>query len=346
VVPIDVISQPRSAREVLAWSRGVVDPAMRAAVDTLPASMRRVAGYHYGWWDADGAPRDGDAGKAIRSTLAALCAEAVGGSVMDAVPAAVAVEMVHNFSLLHDDVMDRDVSRRHRPTAWTVFGISSAILAGDALLALAFDVLADSGHPRSRDAMRMISAAVQDLVEGQCEDVSFEERSDVDLSECLSMAGEKTGALLACSTAIGALYGGGTPEQVEHMRVFGEHLGLAFQLVDDLLGIWGDPQVTGKSVHSDLVSRKKSLPVVAALTSGLPDAEELAELYGRRDPLSDVELARAAELVELAGGRSWTQREAVDQLDLALAELARAAPNARAAAELEALARLVTRRDH
>ena len=346
VVPIDVISQPRSAREVLAWSRGVVDPAMRAAVDTLPASMRRVAGYHYGWWDADGTPRDGDAGKAIRPTLAVLCAEAVGGSIVDALPAAVAVEMVHNFSLLHDDVMDRDVSRRHRPTAWTVFGVSSAILAGDALLTLAFDVLAGSGHARSQDAMRMISAAVQDLVEGQCEDVSFEERSDVDLSECLSMAGEKTGALLACSAGIGALYGGGTAEQVEHMRVFGEHLGLAFQLVDDLLGIWGDPRVTGKPVHSDLVSRKKSLPVVAALTSGVPAADELAALYGRRDQLSDVELARAAELVELAGGRSWTQREAVDQLDLALAELSQAAPVARAAAELDTLARLVTRRDH
>ena len=346
VVPIDVISQPRSAADVLAWSRGLVDPAMRAAVDTLPPSMRRVAGYHFGWWDADGSPRDGDAGKAIRPTLAVLCAEAVGGSVVDAVPAAVAVEMVHNFSLLHDDVMDRDVSRRHRPTAWTVFGISAAILAGDALLTLAFDVLAASGHSRAQDAMRMISAAVQDLVEGQCEDVSFEDRSDVDLSECLAMAGEKTGALLACSTAIGALFGGGTADQVEHMRVFGEHLGLAFQLVDDLLGIWGDPRVTGKSVHSDLVSRKKSLPVVAALTAGVPAADELASLYHRDDALSDVELARAAELVELAGGRSWTQREAVDQLDLALVELSRAAPVARAAAELDVLARLVTRRDH
>jgi geranylgeranyl diphosphate synthase type I len=346
VVPIDVISQPRSATDVLAWSRGVVDPAMRAAVDTLPAAMRRVAGYHFGWWDADGTPREGDAGKAIRPTLAVLCAEAVGGSAVDAVPAAVAVEMVHNFSLLHDDVMDRDVSRRHRPTAWTVFGVSAAILAGDALLTLAYDVLAVSGHARAQDAMRMISSAVQDLVEGQCEDVSFEDRSDVDLSECLTMAREKTGALLACSTAVGALFGGGAADQVEHMRVFGAHLGLAFQLVDDLLGIWGDPHVTGKPVHSDLVSRKKSLPVVAALTAGVPAADELAVLYGRPTELSDVELARAAELVELAGGRSWTQREAIDQLDLALAELSLAAPVDRTAAELTALARLVTRRDH
>jgi geranylgeranyl diphosphate synthase type I len=104
--------------------------------------------------------------------------------------------------------------------------------------------------------------------------------------------------------------------------------------------------VTGKPVHSDLVSRKKSLPVVAALTAGVPAAAELARLYNRPDQLSDVELARAAELVELAGGRSWTQREAVDQLDLALAELRLAAPVARAAAELDGLARLVTRRDH
>ena len=166
------------------------------------------------------------------------------------------------------------------------------------------------------------------------------------LPECLAMAGGKTGALLACSTAIGALFGGGAADQVEHMRAFGEHLGLAFQLVDDLLGIWGDPRVTGKPVHSDLVSRKKSLPVVAALTAGGSAADELASLYVRQDELSDAELARAAELVESAGGRSWTQREAVDQLDLALAELTQGAPDARAAAELTGLARLVTRRDH
>ena len=346
MVSIEVITQPRAAGDVLAWSRGLVDPAMRAAVDTLPTTARRIVGYHFGWWDADGTPSGGDAGKAIRPTLTTLAADAVGGSTVAAVPAAVAVEFVHNFSLLHDDVMDRDATRRHRPTAWTVFGVGGAILAGDALLTLAFDVLAGSGHPDSQEAMRMISTAVQDLVEGQCEDVSFERRADVDLSECLSMAAGKTGALLACSTAIGALFGGGNPSQVEQLRMFGEHLGLAFQLVDDLLGIWGDPEVTGKPVYSDLVSRKKSLPVVAALTSGTPAGDELATLYERERALTGDELARAAELVELAGGRAWTKAEADEQLEQALRGLALAGPTTRAAGELAVLAKLVTRRDH
>ncbi|MBA8930940.1 geranylgeranyl diphosphate synthase type I [Kutzneria viridogrisea] len=340
------MTNARSARQSLAWSRGLVDPALRAAVDTLPASMRRVAGYHFGWWDADGTPTGGDGGKAIRPTLVLLAAEAVGGGAAAAVPAAVAVELVHNFSLLHDDVMDGDVSRRHRPTAWSVFGVSSAILAGDALLTLAIDVLVGSGHPATQEGVRMLSAAVQELVEGQAEDVSFEDRSDVELREVLTMAGKKTGALLACSCAIGALYGGASTERVRLLHGFGENLGLAFQLVDDLLGIWGDTQVTGKPVHSDLSSRKKSLPVVAALTSGTVEAAELSVLYQRDQPLTTAELSRAAELIERAGGRTWSQDRADHLLAEAVRVLGAAEPCDRAAAELAALARMATRRDH
>jgi geranylgeranyl diphosphate synthase, type I len=336
----------RSATELLAWSRTLVDPAMRAAVDTLPASMRRVVGYHFGWWDADGTPASGDGGKAIRPTLALLAAEAVGGDPTASVPAAVAVELVHNFSLLHDDVMDGDVSRRHRPTAWSVFGVSSAILAGDALLTLAFDVLAATGNPVAQEGMRLLSSAVQKLVEGQAEDVSFEDRVDVELPECLHMAEEKTGALLACACAIGALFGGGDPGQVEQLRGFGENLGLAFQLIDDLLGIWGDPVVTGKPVHSDLASRKKSLPVVAALNSGTVAGDELSDLYHRDRLMSEAELVHAAGLIDSAGARAWSQDKADELLTQALGDLRSARPSARAESELGALARLVTRRDH
>jgi len=150
----------RTAAEVLRWSRDLVTPALRAAVTSLPTSMRRITGYHFGWWDADGQAATGDSGKALRPALVLLAAAAVGGTPETAVPAAVAVELVHNFSLLHDDVMDNDATRRHRPTAWRVFGVPAAILAGDALLTLAFDVLAASGHPSAQDAMRALSAAV------------------------------------------------------------------------------------------------------------------------------------------------------------------------------------------
>ncbi|MGH3924256.1 MAG: polyprenyl synthetase family protein, partial [Pseudonocardiaceae bacterium] len=250
------------------------------------------------------------AGKAMRPTLVLLSAQAVSdvaGVAAAAVPAAVAVELAHNFSLLHDDVMDGDVTRRHRPTAWSVFGMNAAILAGDALLTLALDTLAASGHPAAMDGIRMLSAAVQDLVEGQSVDLALERRAEVQLAECERMADQKTGALMRCACAVGASFGGGSPEQIRCLRGFGEHLGLAFQHVDDLLGIWGDPAVTGKPVYSDLRSRKKSLPVVSALTSGTLAGLELATLYHRDQPLSDVDLVHAAELIDIAGGRAWSQ---------------------------------------
>ncbi len=342
---IEVMTKARSAPEVLAWSRNTLDPALRAAVDSLPAPMRPIVGYHFGWWDENGRTAEHDGGKAIRPAFVLLTATAVGGVPATAVPAAVAVELVHNFSLLHDDVMDGDLTRRHRPTAWSVFGVNAAVLAGTALLTSAFDVLAASGHSVAQEGMRMLGAAVLDLVDGQSADIAFEQRADVDLPECLRMAEGKTGALLGCACALGASFGGGSPEQVEHLRGFGEHLGLAFQLVDDLLGIWGDPAVTGKPVYSDLQDRKKSAPVVAALTSGTPAGRELVALYHRDQPLSGTDLARAAELIDIAGARAWSQAQADELLAQALSHLQSAGPTARAAAELGALARLATRRD-
>src|SRR6266567_1775887 len=236
------VSRPvtaRTAGEVLGWSRDLVTPALRAAIDSLPAAIRRIAGYHFGWWDADGRPANADSGKALRPALVLLAAQAVGGAPEPALPAAVAVELVHNFSLLHDDVMDGDTTRRHRPTAWSVFGIAGAILAGDALLTLAFDVVAATGHPETRAALKDLSVAVQELVAGQAADVAFERRTDVTVAECVAMAEGKTAALIGRACALGALFGNGTPERTTDLRRFGDRMGLAFQVADDLLGIWG-----------------------------------------------------------------------------------------------------------
>jgi geranylgeranyl diphosphate synthase, type I len=336
----------RSAAEVLAWSRVTVDPALRTAVDGLPTAMRLIAGYHFGWWDECGRAAEADRGKAVRPALVLLGAAAVGGSTSVAVPGAVAVELVHNFSLLHDDVMDGDRTRRHRPTAWSVYGVNAAILAGDSLLTLALDVLAATGGPAAGDGLRMLSSAVQDLVAGQSADTEFENRADVQLDECLRMAENKTGALLGCAVALGAHLAGGRPQQVQLLRSFGVRLGLAFQLTDDLLGIWGDPAATGKPVHSDLSSRKKSLPVVAALNSGTEAGRALRGLYRGARELSQDDLVRAATLVEEAGGRDWSRR----RLDTLLAEARRhlhaAGPVPHAAAELDALAALAAHRTH
>jgi geranylgeranyl diphosphate synthase type I len=335
----------RPAREVLSWSRAAVDPALREAVDRLPDSMRLIAGYHYGWWDEHGTPIESDGGKAIRPALVLLAAKACGADPAVAVPAAAAVELVHDFSLLHDDVMDGDLTRRHRRTAWSVFGTGPAILAGDALLTLAYDVLATSGHPCAQQGMQQLSSAVLRLLEGQSSDLAFEDRAKVGLTECFEMARGKTGALLGAACGLGALFGGGSTEQVARFSAFGENFGLAFQHVDDLLGIWGDSEVTGKPNYSDLQNRKKSLPVVAALTSETSAAAELAGLYRQEQPLTDTELVRAAELIDQAGGRAWSQEQSDDLLAQALSNLAAANPGPEVTVELQALAELATRRD-
>src|SRR5918997_4814785 len=193
---IDVKTAGRPAHEVLAASRITVEPALRAAVDTLPSSMLRIAGYHFGWWNEHGRPERNPGakppgGKAIRPTLVLLSAQAVGGVAATAVPAAIAVELVHNFSLLHDDVLDGDVTRRHRPTAWSVFGLNAAILAGDALLTLALDVLTSCGHPAATDATRMLTTTVQRLIDGQSADLDLEQAAEAELAECVSMAERK-----------------------------------------------------------------------------------------------------------------------------------------------------------
>ena len=322
------------------WTTALVEPALRSVVDRLPVSVQHVAGYHFGWCDEAGRPDVRPAGKLFRSRLTLLCAQAVGAEAERALDAAVAVELVHNFSLLHDDVMDGDTLRRHRPTVWAVFGKPVAILVGDALLVQAFAMLAPAAG-----SIGVLAGALQELVQGQAQDLAFEGRTDVSLAECIEMAGGKTAALLRCAAELGASHGGGSPASVRALARCAWHLGMAFQLRDDLLGIWGDPRVTGKPNLADLRVGKKSLPVVAALASGGSATRRLAELYLRPEPLSGAELLAAADLVDQAGGRAWAKAEARRQIDAALVSLAAAEPSPKAAAKLAALAQAVIQRD-
>ncbi|MGW1533612.1 family 2 encapsulin nanocompartment cargo protein polyprenyl transferase [Streptomyces aureus] len=334
----------QEAAAVLERARAVVDPELRRALDSLPGSMRRIALYHFGWEQADGTPGTGNAGKAIRPALVLSAVQALGGAHTSAVRAAAAVELIHNFTLLHDDVMDRDTTRRHRPTAWTVFGDADAILAGDAMQALALRLLAEDPHPASPAAAARLAGCVVELCAGQHTDTAMEKLGphEVTLDECLAMAEAKTGALLGSACAIGGLYAGADMEDVDALDAFGREAGLAFQLIDDVIGIWGDPSRTGKPAGADLAARKKSLPVVAALTSGTPAAAELAALYAA--PYQEGELERTVLAVERAGGRDWAQIQAADRMSRAMHELSRAVPDPEAAGGLLALAEYVTRR--
>jgi geranylgeranyl diphosphate synthase type I len=319
---------------ILDRSRGLVEPALEAALARLDPWCRHVATYHLGWCDADGRPTPGRGGKMVRPALALLAAEAVGAPVTAALPGAVAVELVHNFSLLHDDLMDRDVERRHRRTVWSIWGPATAILAGDALLALAHEILLEAPAARAARAAWLLAGATRELTRGQVADLAFETRDDVGLDECIEMARAKTGALLAASAGIGAVLADAPQSSVEALITFGREVGLAFQLVDDVLGIWGDPAVTGKPVHSDLRSRKKSLPVawaaarpavgpVDAAARGAGEARDVGEardaadvagqlhawLAGPDEPTDEV-VAGVAELLDRAGARAWALEQA------------------------------------
>lgn len=352
-----VLGEGYEAADILTSTRLCVDPELRAAVESLPGSLRRIALYHFGWEHADGTPAAGNAGKAIRPALVLAAVRALGGDPQSAVRAAAAVELTHNFTLLHDDVMDCDTTRRHRPTAWTVFGDSDAILAGDALQALGQRLLAEDPHPGAREAAARLAECVVELCAGQHADCALESRApdEVSLAECLAMVEAKTGALLGCACAIGAVYAGAGADTVEALDGFGRQAGLAFQLIDDVIGIWGDPARTGKPARADLAARKKSLPVVAALASGTPEGAELAGAYGRKPDQGDGacgrkpdqgDLERMARAVEGAGGRDWAQLQAADRMSRALGELARAVPDPERAGGLLALAEFVTRRSH
>jgi geranylgeranyl diphosphate synthase type I len=331
--------------QAVTGGRELVDGAMRAAVERLDPRMRRVAAYHFGWIDADGSPATAG-GKALRPALALLSGRAAGAAVVPTLPAAVAVEMVHAFSLLHDDIMDGDRMRRHRPTAWTVFGVPDAILAGDALLALAEEVLLEQDTPGSQRAARRVAEATRHLIAGQALDLGFERRQDVTLNECQVMAMGKTAALFACSCEIGAVLCDAPIRLTRALSGFGSDLGLAFQLVDDLLGIWGSPEVTGKPVLNDLRSRKKSLPVTAALNAGTAASARLAVLLAQSAPLSEEQLVEAAGLVEEAGGREWAETKADSRVASAEARLASADLPAEVHAEFLAIAQYVTARDY
>lgn len=312
---------------LLERGRTLAGPVLKKAVSRLAPPMDTVAAYHFGWIDAAGNPADGDGGKAVRPALAVLSAQAAGAAPEIGVPGAVAVELVHNFSLLHDDLMDGDEQRRHRDTVWKVHGPAQAILVGDALFALANEVLLELASVDAGRATRRLTTASRALIDGQAQDISYEHRERVTVEECLEMEGNKTGALLACASSIGAVLGGANDKDADALEKYGYHLGLAFQAVDDLLGIWGDPESTGKQTWSDLRQRKKSLPVVAALAAGGPASERLGELLAADaknsdfDTFSEAEFAARAALIEEAGGREWTTEEARRQHTVALEAL-------------------------
>lgn len=321
---------------VLSRTAALVGPAIDREVQVLGTGLSAPVAHHL----AGG-------GKRIRAALVLLSARAAGGAEPDAMAGAVAIELIHNFSLLHDDLIDGDRQRRHRSTVWAEFGVGPAVVGGDALATLALQVLLAEPTPRRVRAAASLAEATLAMIAGQADDMAFETRPTVSVAECLAMEAGKTGALLDCAMGLGAILVEAPEPVIEALREFGACLGAAFQAVDDLLGIWGDPAVTGKPIGSDLLAGKKTLPVTIALATPEGQPEELGELLDRKwspSGLSEAELERAAWLVEAGGGRSGASETATRFLRQAEAALHRVPLDEGAKAELLDVARFVTER--
>lgn len=327
----------RSVDAVLARHRAMINAglqnilsAVRADVYPLTATAPLLDGfygqieYHLGWRQPDLSPAEGrqrHTGKLLRPTLVLLGCELAAGSAgatdqeqtertRKALPAAVCVELIHNFSLVHDDIEDGDEQRHHHPTLWKLWGVPQAINTGDGIFAIARAALwrlVDEGidpHIIVRLAALADRTSVE-LCEGQHLDISYEGRLDVTEAQYLDMIGRKTASLMACALEMGGRLGAPGDEAVAtHLAQFGRALGLAFQLRDDLLGIWAAKAQLGKSEAGDLRRKKMSLPVIHALEHATgEDQRFLRGMYGKPGEAGDEQIETALAVLERAGSR-------------------------------------------
>lgn len=297
--------------------------------------FHEMLAYHMGWTGEGAGPEA--TGKRVRPLLVLLTAASCGADWRPALPAAAAVELVHNFSLLHDDIEDNSDKRRGRTTVWKKWGLAQGINAGDGMFILAnlalADLEADYPAPIVIRAATILQHACLDLTRGQFLDISYEDRADLAVDDYWPMVGGKTAALIAACCQLGALLGGADAARQEAYRAFGHYLGLAFQVQDDILGIWGDEALTGKSAAGDLVEGKKSLPVLF----GLEKNGEFAKRW-QRGPIRAEEVRAAAALLEAESARRSAQEAARQMTDLALESLRVANPQGEAGEALKSLA--------
>ena len=295
-----------TAREPMAGAAGPSgDPPPRLAPGA-PGHYGMML-YHLGWADERLIPVDAPTGKRLRPLIAILVSEACGGSGEPAVPVAVALELLHNFTLVHDDIEDGDATRHHRPTLWALWGEPQAINAGDGMHVLAHIALLEAAAVGvAPDVVvslaRRFATASLVVTEGQHLDLAFTGTDIVPVGAYLDMIARKSAALIACAAAMGAEVAMASPAVVDSMQAFGHALGLGFQVRDDILGMWGAPEVTGKPT-SDLARRKKTLPTLYAL-GRVPDADRRAIQAVLETPDGPPSLLHAAQgAIDRSGAR-------------------------------------------
>lgn len=323
---------------------------MRAAFPEAEARVARfyaMQQYQLGWRDEQLSPTDVDPGKLLRPQLTLLACRAAGGDPRQALPLAAGIQLIHDFSLIHDDIEDNSDLRRGRPTVWKLWGLSHGVNTGDGMFVvahLALHRLSEVGvHPEVvLEVLRRFDETILTICEGQFLDLNFEGDLRISEADYLMMISCKTAALAAAAAGLGAIVGGADAPTAQALFDFGQNLGLAFQVQDDVLGIWGDPAVTGKPAAADLYRRKLSLPIIHALRAAA-ESDTLARLYSQAE-VSDRDVGQLLDILAEAGARAYTEGVAASYHRQALAALDAAHGDTATLAELRALAeRLVGR---
>lgn len=289
-----------------------MDDSLRSSIPNCGDNVYKLLEYAMGWIDEDGSPLSGRKGKALRPTLCLLSSVASGGALQSALPAAVALELIHNFSLIHDDIQDKDEIRHHRRTVWAVWGNPKALVAGDVLKVIAdrsLIDLADRGFNSilSNRIIGLLTEAYLEMIEGQYLDLYYERRTDVGISNYLEMVSKKTGALIRSSMNIGALLGSEDDSVADIFRRCGRSVGYLFQVRDDILGIWGQEASTGKPVGSDIRRRKSTFPVVYTISKASgSDKRDLLHIY-QKDGIDDNDVQHVLEIMDKMDAQSYAQ---------------------------------------
>ena len=328
-----------------------LDAELRALVgapDPLYDTYYGMFRYHLGWTDANFNDLKLDTGKRLRPLLCLLACEAVGGDWRPALPVAAAIELAHNFSLIHDDIEDHSDKRRGRDAVWKVWGLAQGLNAGDGMFVLArlsLNRLCQLGfsYDKCHAISALFDAATLALCQGQFLDLGFESRLDVTVNEYMQMIRGKTAALISAATHLGALLESDDERVIAAFARFGENIGLSFQISDDILGIWGDPSVTGKSAATDILSRKKSLPAIFGLTHP-QQGQALRAIYAK-EQLNQTDVLHVLALLDAARARDYAQQQADEFRAAALAALDETGIKNRATDRLRGFAELMTNRN-
>ncbi len=341
---------PAMFARYMAW---IEQELSRSLLDSDTVGLYVLLWYHMGWVDRWGnraqSPRS--QGKALRPTLCLFACEALSQDIARALPAAAALELIHNFSLIHDDIQDQDRERRHQPTVWHLWGVPKALVSGNAMqsagdLALLNTVPEHVTPEAMIRVSQLLTNSYLEMIEGQCLDLAFEAKTDIDTEEYLEMIACKTGSLIRSGLEIGTLVATDDKATFQAFSRFGSCLGRAFQIRDDFLGIWGDVSTTGKAAGNDIVRRKKSFPVVYALSHARGQSRrDLLEIYGRQE-LDEDDVARVLVVLDEVGAQEESQKLIDASADEALHTLEEISLPSWAREEAEGLVDFLARREY